>query len=606
VPARLAGIASWVNKRGNHTWVEVWDGGWHFTGAAEPDSRGLDHAWFVADAALAQKGSRRHAIWAVSYRSTGQTFPMVWSRGEDPVWAVDVTDRYAKSSDGTRADDRLRLMVGVSRGGQRVRADVVLTDVDFPRRVYMGRSRDESYDLNDMLTFLVPPGRTWRIEVRDGTTNLELTHPSRGTDQESVVVNLDGVDAPTFAASIGTPARGAAVTTPAGDRDVREALRAFFAAEHDARAVWHFAPELDARLRRDESAVRALAWESFRDSPLQTGLRADFAENRVRAGGYESPYTVKTVGEKPEGGWPLFIAMHGGGGVPKAVNDRGWRTMQGYYRDQPGLGYLYVALRAPTDEWNGFYTDYVYPLIERLIRQFLICGEVDPDRVFLMGYSHGGYGAFAIGPKMPDRFAAVHASAAAPTDGETSAKTLRNLRFTFMIGENDTAYGRIERCRKFAELMSALRESNPDAYPVAMELKEGYGHGGLPDRDKIADLYPHVRNPTPRELTWELTDGVIEDFYWLSVPAPGKGQEIGATCRDNRIELTTEGVRSFAVELDARLVDYDRPVVLVVDGVERECKSRPTLLQLCRSLVRRGDPRLAATCRIDIDLTGDK
>ena len=44
VPARLAGIARWPNKEGNHTWVEVWDGGWHFTGAAEPDRRGLDHA----------------------------------------------------------------------------------------------------------------------------------------------------------------------------------------------------------------------------------------------------------------------------------------------------------------------------------------------------------------------------------------------------------------------------------------------------------------------------------------------------------------------------------------------------------------------------------
>jgi transglutaminase-like putative cysteine protease len=33
VPARLAGTPNWSDKRGNHTWVEVWDKTWHFTGA---------------------------------------------------------------------------------------------------------------------------------------------------------------------------------------------------------------------------------------------------------------------------------------------------------------------------------------------------------------------------------------------------------------------------------------------------------------------------------------------------------------------------------------------------------------------------------------------
>ena len=49
-----------------------------------------------------------------------------------------------------------------------------------------------------------------------------------------------------------------------------------------------------------------------------------------------------------------------------------------------------------------------------LIRQFTVLGDVDPDKVYVMGYSHGGYGAFYIGPKIPDRFAAIHCSAAAP------------------------------------------------------------------------------------------------------------------------------------------------------------------------------------------------
>ena len=107
-----------------------------------------------------------------------------------------------------------------------------------------------------------------------------------------------------------------------------------------------------------------------------------------------------------------------------------------YYKDHPEAGgYVYLALRAPNDAWNGFYDDAICPLVERLIRQFVLFGDVNPDRVYTLGASHGGYGAFVIGPKMPDRFAAVHASAAAPTPGETRGENLRDVRFTFMVGE---------------------------------------------------------------------------------------------------------------------------------------------------------------------------
>ena len=160
--------------------------------------------------------------------------------------------------------------------------------------------------------------------------------------------------------------------------------------------------------------------------------------------------------------------MHGGGGAPKQVNDSQWEIMQRYYKDHPEVtGYKYLALRAPNDTWNGFYDDYVPPLVINLIRQFALFGDVDPDQVFLIGYSHGGYGAFFIGPKIPDRFAAVHGSAAAPTDGTISPLNLRNTRFTFMVGEQDTAYGRRERCEKFDKEIEKLKEDNKGELPGA-------------------------------------------------------------------------------------------------------------------------------------------
>jgi len=213
-----------------------------------------------------------------------------------------------------------------------------------------------------------------------------------------------------------------------------------------------------------------------------------------------------------------------------------------------------------------------------------------------MGYSHGGYGAFSIGPKIPYRFAAIHSSAAAPTDGQSSAKTLRNTIFTFMIGEKDHAYGRLKRCQGFNEKILKLRGDRKDIYPVTMEYKAGYGHGGLPDRDKIKNMYPAVRDPVPAELTWEMTDGVVKDFFWLSSPEAYRGRELNASCRENKLVISTRDIKNFSVLLDERLVDFSKPVTIELNGKKVSGgKLKPSVKTLVETLSRRGDIRLAAT-----------
>jgi predicted esterase len=496
VPARVVGTPRWVSVPGNHTWVEVWDRGWHFTGACEPDPKGLDRAWFTGRAARAKKDSPRHAIYAASFRRTGLPFPRVWAPGEKDVPAENVTDRY---------------------------------------------------------TALASPKEKEPLS-REQTAR------------------------------------------------ITEAVADYFRAAPDKRAAWKFDPNLDRWLAEHEEAVRRLVWQAYRAAPIHAEAKKDFDNKVVRNGEHVSPYTVKEVGKRPKAGWPLFIAMHGGGGVPKRVNDSQWRVMQRYYKDQPSVtGYKYLALRAPNDRWNGFYDTYVPPLVVNLIRQFLLFGDVDPDKVYLMGYSHGGYGAFFIGPKVPDRFAAVHASAAAPTDGTISPKTLRNTRFTFMIGENDTRYGRRKRCEAFAEAIAKLKASHVDAFPVEMEFKKGHGHTGLPDRDKIKEMYAHTRNPVPKHLTWDLTDAVIGHFYWLSVPEPGAGKSVEAVLDGNALAVTMRGVKACTLWLDGRLIDMGKPLEVTLNGKRRTVEVRPRLADLCRCLVERGDPRLAFTARVVLE-----
>ena len=589
VPARLAGTPLWMNKRGNHTWVEIWDGRWHFTGACEPDARGLDHGWFENDAAQAQKDSIVHAIYAASFRKTDIKFPLVWAPKSKFVSAENVTDRYARSE--TKKGDTARIMIRVWDAGRTRRLAVPVTVVDRQDagRVWRGESRGDTADANNLLTFDLPAGRSYSVRV-DKPARLEQQFTVAATKQQVIEVEIPAASK-----------TGKASLSEALAEQITRAAAAFFAASPEAQAHWRFDAHLDALLRADEAAVRQAVWKAYQEAPIHAAAKQDYDHHQVRYLSHLSPYTIKTVGKRPEHGWPLFIALHGGGGAPKAVNDSQWKHMQIYYRDQKDVpGYLYVALRAPNDTWNGFYDDYVPPLIINLIRQFLLFGDVNPDKVYVMGYSHGGYGAFWIGPKIPDRFAAVHCSASAPTDGSISPRSLRNTRFTFMVGENDNAYGRRKRCEAFAEAINQLKKQDPDGYPVEIELKKGFGHGGLPDRDKIKDLYLFTRNPVHTRLYWDLTDSVITHFYWLSVPQPGKGQTIEATIRDNTVRITTHDVKRFMLSLDGRLVDFDHPLQMEVNGRKQELRPQPRFLNLCQSLMERGDPQLAFTVRIEL------
>ncbi len=605
VPARIVGTPLWSNNSGNHTWVEIWDGDWHFTGAAEQDPNGLDRGWFAGNAAQAVKEDRNHAIYASSFQRTGLTFPLSWARRVDYVSAVNVTDRYAaKAKPAPVTGVRLMLDVFDRPVGNRVAAKVTVTDAADSTMRFDGISKAETADMNDHLFFQLPKQRTYVIEA-EGDAQKSRQYYTTGTNTEDrLALFLGGIPPVPKPPQVSyTPPPIRKPLAPKDEAKLKAALTAFFTAPTHQQTNWKFAGSLEKLLRNNEPAVRRVAWEAFRAAPIHAALKQDFDARQVRFENHLSPYTVKTVGTRPTNGWALFIAMHGGGNAPQELNDSQWRHMQIYYRDHPEAGgYIYVALRAPDNTWNGFYTGYVYPLIQNLLLQFQLFGDVDSNKQFIMGYSHGGYGAFAIGPKMPDYFAAIHASGGAPADG-AGPITLRNTVFSCMLGSKDTMYGRYDRIREFEQEVKKLRGDRTDIYPVSVSIIPDHPHSGLPDRDKIAEMYPAVRNPVPRELTWRLSDGVIRDFFWLHAPAPVSSGEIRVTCRDNRLTATvTTNLTAATILLDSRLIDFQQPVTLELNGQTSRCKLQPSLRTLCVTLQRRGDPELAFTTELTLPL----
>lgn len=158
VPARIVGTPLWSDKSGNHTWVEIWDDGWHFTGACEPTGSNLDAGWFIDRASHAKRDEPIHAIYAVTFRKNGQSMPMVWAQNVHDVFAVNVTDRYTKLREGIpegHAIVRFRSITAAS--GNRVSIPLIVRDTA-GNVVFQGATNDERFDANDHLSTTLPIG----------------------------------------------------------------------------------------------------------------------------------------------------------------------------------------------------------------------------------------------------------------------------------------------------------------------------------------------------------------------------------------------------------------------------------------------------------------
>ncbi len=165
VPARFVGTPMWSNQSGNHSWVEVWNGGWHFTGACEPAGDELDRGWFLGRASQADRNSQLHAIFAVSYRPTNQRFPLGWAPEKDWVWAVNVTDRYTRLKEEMPAGMGRVMFSAVDRDGTRLPAAIEIRD-STGQLVYQGTTNDIRFDTNDHLNVKVMLNEQYEILVR--------------------------------------------------------------------------------------------------------------------------------------------------------------------------------------------------------------------------------------------------------------------------------------------------------------------------------------------------------------------------------------------------------------------------------------------------------
>jgi predicted esterase len=353
--------------------------------------------------------------------------------------------------------------------------------------------------------------------------------------------------------------------------------------------------------KTDAEAAREVLWNAH-VAFIKKDRAAEVKDRSLKEDKLEMPFAFKTFGEQPKAGRSLWISLHGGGGAPKDVNDKQWENQKKLYTVEEGL---YLAPRAPTNTWNLWHEAHIDRLFGRLIEDLIVHEDVDPDRVYVMGYSAGGDGVYQIGPRMADYWAGAAMMAGHPNG--VSLLSLRNVPFALQVGGNDAAYNRNKVGKEYGEQLDKLQKDDPKGYEHFVKIHEGMGHWmKLEDKAALPWMAKHTRNPIPEKIVWKQTGAVHDRTYWLAVPtSEAKGDSLVIAKRDGQtVEIVSaEKVSKLLIRLDDRMADLDKPIAIKQAGKELFAGTAPrTIAVMARTLNGRGDPKLIFDAEVAVEL----
>ncbi len=411
---------------------------------------------------------------------------------------------------------------------------------------------------------------------------------------------------PAFAAAfLAVAAAAAAPATSTGASPVDD-LKAYLARPTDGRPPLAGQPFATAPLSKaDAAAAQRLLWDDH-VADVRATRRQEWADQAITIGPDTLRLLVKHFGHRPAGGWNLFISMHGGGNAPAAVNDSQWQNQIRLYSPPDSL---VVAPRAPTNDWDLWHKPHIDPLFTRLIEDAIVLEGVDPDRVYLMGYSAGGDGCYQLAPRMADRWAAAAMMAGHP--GDASLLPLRDLPFTIHVGALDAAYHRNEIAAQWGRKLDDLQKADPAGYVHWVHVHDGRPHWmNREDAEAVPWMLKYTRNPLPDKIVWvQNGEGKHDRFYWLATPADqikgGQSATVSHAGQAFDVEQVGGGLRTLTVLLNDRLADLDQPVTVTLHGKPLSAGAvRRTIADLARTLADRGDPGGVFSASVTVNVGG--
>ena len=364
--------------------------------------------------------------------------------------------------------------------------------------------------------------------------------------------------------------------------------------------------------------------ETF-EKMTEGGKKPKLKAGKLKSGDKTMPYLFMAKGEKPATGWPMFICMHGGG-QHKVDTEHGWDVDTREWQAQMSLtakvykpAGLYFIPRMADDRLGRWWHKHNIDIFTRMIRHAILFNDVDPNKIYIMGISQGGYGSCHLAPFMADLFAG-----AGPMAGGmmTVTENLRNLPFRSDIGEKDTMFKRIKFAQDLHNAIDAHKAKDPKGYENVLAIQKGKGHG-IDYSLSPTWLAKHTRTPHPEKVVWRCRnkDGIYRDsFYWLSLTqTPEKGEfKVVATLdkEKNLVTITAEEVipakekggeptrkpltsSRITVHLSDDMLNLDQEITVMLNGKQAfkgaVKRSRGTIL---RNLAKRGDINYAFPAEI--------
>lgn len=313
------------------------------------------------------------------------------------------------------------------------------------------------------------------------------------------------------------------------------------------------------------------------------------------------PFWYTTYGTKPADGYSLFISLHGGGNAPAQINDSQWENQKRLYQPQNSV---YLAPRAPYDDWDMWFKPTLDSFYATLIQMCVAYLDVNPDKVYLIGYSAGGDGVWRIAPRMADTWAGASMMAGHP--GDVSLLNLRNTPFMVWCGALDAAYNRNRECTQRGVELDSLHTADPNGYIHETHIVAEKSHWmDLEDAAALPWLQQYQRNPYPTHIVWQQAEVTHPHFYWLTAPDDQlqRGKTVRLTLKGNTVNISQCDYTQLTLHFNDQMVDLDKPITIRMNG--KTCfkgKLPRTVENMKNSLEQRGDIRYLFPAQVTVQL----
>lgn len=325
-------------------------------------------------------------------------------------------------------------------------------------------------------------------------------------------------------------------------------------------------------------------------------------EHAVHVGDRTMRLHWSTFGEAPADGRSLWISLHGGGGVEyREDNIQQWTNQWRLYQPSEGI---YLCPLSPVDAWNMWCQEDADAFYHKIILMAVSQLGVNPNKVYILGYSAGGDGVWRMGPRMADTWAAASMMAGHP--GDVRLENLRNTPFMVWCGAKDAAYQRNTLDAERLLELDSLQRGDPEGYIHGGQIVPGMGHWMMrADTAAVPWMEQYTRNPYPKKIVWQQEEVLRPSFYWITAPQKelARYKQVRLHVEGNTIFLDRCDYSSVTLWLNDELVDLNKSVKVVYQGRTLFNGKLPrTRHNLLRSLISREDTSYAFPASVTVKL----